>query len=125
MPHAQAASSTADASSSDSARYRLPTFAAPWPSSPTGRHLGPRAGGRGRQIAAIADHDRSDEVLVQMIDELDDAAVRGPRDGNEVEHRQVLDGLAQPDAAGVGADGHAELRGEQEDREVLVDAGHA
>ena len=90
-----------------------------------GSYLGPRAGGRGRQIAAAANLDRSDEVLVQMVDELDDAAVHGSGDRHEVEHRQVLHGLAQADAARVRAHGHAELVGEQEDRHVLVDAGDA
>ena len=41
-----------------------------------------------------------------------------------VEHRQVLDHLAQPDAARVRADRHAELGREQQDRDVLVDPGH-
>ena len=42
-----------------------------------------------------------------------------------VEHRQVLHGLAQPDSAGVRADRHPELRGEQEVRDVLVDPADA
>ena len=40
----------------------------------------------------------------------------------EVEHREVLHVLAQADAAGVRADGHLELGGEEEDGEHLVDA---
>ena len=42
-----------------------------------------------------------------------------------VEHRQMLDHLAETDAPGVRADGDAELRREQEDGQVLVDARHA
>ena len=45
-------------------------------------------------------------------------------DRDEVEHRQVLHELAQPDPAGVRAHRHAELRGQQENGQVLVDARH-
>ena len=39
-----------------------------------------------------------------------------------VEHRQVLDELAQPDASGMRVDDHAELGGEQQIGDVLVHA---
>ncbi len=61
-------------------------------------------------------------MLVQVVDVLDPPALRCSADGDEVEHRQVLHHLAQTDATGVRAHRHAELRGEQEDGEVLVDA---
>ena len=44
-------------------------------------------------------------------------------DRDVVEHGQVLDQLAQPDAAGVRAHRDAELGGQQQDRDVLVDPG--
>ena len=72
-------------------------------------------------VAPAADHDRVDEVLVQVVDVLDHAAVGGAGDGEVVEHREVLDELAQPDAARVRADRQPELGREQEDRDVLVD----
>src|SRR6185437_10711784 len=79
--------------------------------------------GRGRrQVAAADDAHRVGEVLVQVIDVLQHPVVRRGADRDVVEHRQVLDHLAQPDAAGVRADGHPVLRGEQQDRDVLVDA---
>lgn len=63
-------------------------------------------------------------MLVQVIDVLEDTVGPWPADADEIEHREVLDHLAQAHAAGVRADGHAEFRGEQQDRQVLVDAGH-
>ena len=64
-------------------------------------------------------------MLVQVIDELGDAIVHPARHRQVVEHRQVLHQLAQPDAAGMRADRHAELRRHQDHREVLVDAAEA
>ena len=64
-------------------------------------------------------------MLVEVVDVLDHAAFPGAADGDVVEHRQVLDELAEADAAGVRADRDAELRREQEDRDVLVDAPDA
>ena len=52
-------------------------------------------------------------MLVEVVDELGDPAVQAARDGDVVEDRQVLDELAQADAAGVRADRDAELRGHQ------------
>ena len=45
-----------------------------------------------------------------------------PGHGDVVEHREVLDELAEADAAGVRAHRHAELRGHQDDGEVFVHA---
>jgi hypothetical protein len=63
-------------------------------------------------------------VLVQVVDVLKDPAIGAGRDRDVVEHRQVLDHLAQAHAARVRADGDAELSGQQQDRHVLVDPGH-
>ena len=79
-------------------------------------------GAVGGHVAAAADDDGIDEVLVQVIDELGDRSSIRPDDGDVVEHRQMLHQLAQPDAAGVRAHRHAELRRHQDHREVLVDA---
>ncbi len=62
---------------------------------------------------------------MQMVNELDDAVFEGGRDGEEIEGGEVLDVLAETDAASVGADGDIEFGGEQDDGEVLVDAGYA
>ncbi len=64
-------------------------------------------------------------MLVEVVDELDHASILAAGDGDEVEHREVLHGFAEADAAGVRAHGYAELRRQQEDRDVLVDPGHA
>ena len=61
-------------------------------------------------------------MLVQVVHVLDDPTVHRSADGDVVEDREVLDVLAQADAAGVRADGHAELGGQQQDGEDLVDA---
>ena len=74
------------------------------------------------QVTAGPDDGRVAEVLVQVVHPLDDAVVEGCADGDVVEHGQVLHVLAQADAAGVRAYGNAELRGEQQDREHLVDS---
>jgi hypothetical protein len=63
-------------------------------------------------------------VLVQVVDPLDPAAFGGAGQRHRVEHRQVLDGLAQADAAGVRADRHAELGRQQQVGDVLVHPGH-
>ena len=63
-----------------------------------------------------------DEVLVEVVDVLDHAVGQVGRDADVVEDREVLDELAEADAAGVRADGHPELRREQDHRERLVHA---
>src|SRR5262245_22723852 len=80
---------------------------------------------RRSEVAAADDPDRVDEVLVQVVDELAYAGFERRADRDEVEHGHVLGVLAEPDAAGVGAHRHAELRREQHDREHLVHAAEA
>ena len=63
-------------------------------------------------------------MLVQVIHELAHVVLEGAGDRDVVEDREVLDVLAQADAARVRADRHPELLGHQEDGEHLVDAGH-
>src|SRR5256886_3686880 len=77
---------------------------------------------RRRQVAAVAHHHRMHEVLVQVIHVFHHAILERGADRDVVEHREVLHVLAQPHAAGVRADGDAELRGEQQHRQHLVDA---
>ncbi len=65
---------------------------------------------------------------MEVVDVLDHPAVERAADRDVVDHGQVLDELAQPDAAGMGADRDAELGGHQQDRDDLVHArrgGHA
>ena len=61
-------------------------------------------------------------MFVQVIHVLDPAPIPRPAHRDEVEHRQVLDELTQSDSAGVWADRHTELRGQQQVRDVLVDS---
>src|SRR4051794_4893109 len=67
-------------------------------------HLRAVAGTRGRDVAAGADDDRVDEVLVEVVDVLDHPAVELAADGDVVEDGEVLDELAQADSTGVRAD---------------------
>jgi hypothetical protein len=68
-------------------------------------------GGGGDLVVAVADDGGVEEVLVEVIDELDDAVFEGGGDGEEVEDGEVLDVLAEADTAGVGADGDVEFGG--------------
>ena len=56
-----------------------------------------------RDVAAVANAYRVDQVLVQVVDVLDPAMLGRAPDRNEVEYRQVLDPLAQADLFGVRA----------------------
>src|SRR4029453_6823873 len=62
------------------------------------------------------------EVFMQVIDELGDPIIHPAGHAQEVEHREMLDELAEPDAACVWTDRDSELRRHQDDRQVLVDA---
>ena len=59
-------------------------------------------------------------MLVQVVDVFDPTFLERAAHGDEVEHGEMLHHLAQSDTAGVRAHRHTELRGEQDDREVLV-----
>ena len=83
------------------------------------------AGFGGDEVVAAADADGREEVLVKVVDELDDAVIHGGGDAEEIEDGEVLDVLAEADAAGVRADGDVELCGEEDDSQILVDAGYA
>jgi hypothetical protein len=82
-------------------------------------------GGSRRAVTALSYHGGCGELFVQVVDPLDPAALRGAGQGHVVEHRQVLDDLAQAHPPGVRADRHAELGGQQQVGDVLVDPGHA
>ena len=60
-------------------------------------------------------------MLVQVVDVLDDSVLERGAHRDVVEDRKVLHVLAQSDAAGVRADGHAKLRREKHHGETLVD----
>src|SRR5439155_726625 len=83
---------------------------------------GARASLLRNEVAPPANLSRLDEVFMQVVDEFDPATLGRAADRDVIEHRQVLDHLAQPDAAGMRADRNAELRGEQQDRDVLIHA---
>src|SRR5256714_11692353 len=70
---------------------------------------------------AVANHDRVHKMLVQVIHVLDDAVLERPAHADVIEHREVLHVLAQAYAAGMWADGDAELRGEQQHGQDLID----
>src|SRR4051812_30925372 len=65
-------------------------------------------GGEGRRVAPVHDADGVDEVLVQVVHVLADAILEGGAQRDVVEDREVLDVLAESDAAGVRTDGDAE-----------------
>ena len=90
-----------------------------------GFHLGGVAGGSWRDVAAALDLHGIDEVLVEVIHVLQDPVLERGADTDVVEDGEVLDVLAQSDAAGVRADGYAELRRHQEHGDDLVDAAEA
>jgi hypothetical protein len=58
---------------------------------------------------AVADDDGVEEVLVEVVDELDDAVFERGGDGKEVEEGKVLNVLPEADSAGVRADGDLNL----------------
>src|SRR5258708_6643636 len=76
---------------------------------------------RGHVVPAADDHGIH-EVLMQVVYVFDGAVLGGSRYGDAVEHGQVLHQLAQADSARVRADRDAELGGQQQDRDGLVDA---
>src|SRR5258706_4060253 len=80
---------------------------------------------RRREVARVAHDAEIDEVLVQMVDVLAHAVLEAAAHGNVVEDGEVLDVLAEADAAGMRADRHAELCRHQQDRQHFVDAAHA
>ena len=59
---------------------------------------------------------------MEVVDVLDHPALERAADAHVVDDRQVLDQLAQSDAAGVRADRDAELGRHEQDRQDLVDA---
>ena len=59
-----------------------------------GEHLPAPASRQWGAVAAALQAYRGDEMFMEMVDVLDDAILPGPRDGDIVEHRQVLDHLA-------------------------------
>src|SRR5260370_40704895 len=73
-------------------------------------------------VVPAADDHGLHEVLMQVVYVFDGAVLGGSRYGDEVEHGQVLPQLAQAASARVRADRDAELGGQQQDRDVLVDA---
>src|SRR5436190_5151082 len=90
------------------------------------QRLGPRlravAGPHRKPVRARGDHDRIQEMLVEMVDVLDHPALEAATDRDVVDRGEMLHELAQTDAAGMGTHGNAELRREEEDRDDLVHA---
>src|SRR5436190_21519510 len=90
-----------------------------------GSDLDAAAGGRRREVAPADDPNRVDEVLVQVVDELAHAVLERRADRDVVEHGGVLRVFAEPDAAGMRADRHAELGRQEDHREYLVHAAQS
>jgi hypothetical protein len=63
-------------------------------------------------VPAIADDDRLEKVLVEMVDVLDDAILERGTHADVIEDGKVLHVLAEADAARVRADRDIELRGQ-------------
>ena len=64
-------------------------------------------------------------MLVQVIGEFDHPIVEAAAHADVIDQRDVLAVFAQSDSAGVRTDRHAELRGEQQDRERLAQSAEA
>ena len=62
---------------------------------------------------------------MEVVDVFDHPALERARHADVVDDRQVLDELAQPDAAGMGTDRHAELGRHEQDSKHLVDSAEA
>jgi hypothetical protein len=87
-----------------------------------GLHFGTVVGGGGRDVAALAHLNRVHEMLVEMIDVFHDAVFERGAAGDVIPEGKVLHVFAEPEAAGVGADGDVELLCHQHDAEALVHA---
>ena len=85
-------------------------------------HLGRVSGVLGHEVAAVPDPHRMQEVFVQMVGELRRPVGERSAHAHVVDDRDVLDVLAQADAAGVRTHRHAELRRHQQHGEHLVEA---
>src|SRR5262245_32409534 len=85
-----------------------------------GPHLDRVTRGVGHEVAAGVHLHWIEKVLVQMRRVLRAASRRGCADGDVVDESDMLDVLAQAEAAGVRAHRHTEVRGEQQHGEHLV-----
>ena len=68
----------------------------------------------------VANHDRINKMVMQVIDIFDHAVFEQSRHTNIVEQGNMLDIFAQADAACVGADRHTKLCRHQQDDNYLV-----
>src|SRR5437899_397683 len=78
-----------------------------------------------RDVTAVANDNRVEEVLVEVLDVLEDAVFERPADRDVIEQRDVLHVLAKADPAGMWADRHAELGRQEVHRQHLVQAAEA
>src|SRR5436309_1744292 len=111
--------------SSKGTRRRLTPLGAtriPQPLDRLREDLGRVPGRVGHDIPAIADNGRVHEMLVQVVGVLGGAVVELAADGDVINDRDVLDVLAETEAAGMGTHGHAELGGQQQYGKHLVEA---
>src|SRR6202051_3090367 len=90
-----------------------------------GLDLGAVARVRRSEVAPTPYPHRVDEVFVQVVDELAGAVFQRAADRDEVEDRQVLHVLAEPDAPGVRTYGDSKLRRQQQYGQNFVDAAKA
>src|SRR4029077_2595334 len=90
-----------------------------------GPHLGAVAGPRWRQVAGGADSERVDKVLWQVVDVPAHPVLERGANRYVVEDREVLDVLTQTHPTGVRADRNAELSGEDQHCQDLVDSTEA
>src|SRR4029077_14394515 len=88
-------------------------------------HLGAIARLRRRTITAADELDRILEVFVQVIEVLDDTIFGRSAYRKVIEHRKMLDELAQANSSCMWAYRNPKLRGQQQDRDVLVDPRNA
>ena len=90
-----------------------------------GSHRDAVAGRCRGDVPTAADRRRVHEVLVQVVHVFHDPVLEGAADRDVVEDREVLDILAETDAARVRADRDPELGRQQLDRQDFVDAAQA
>src|SRR6187402_654863 len=85
-------------------------------------HLDAIAGRFRRHVSAVADHDGTDKMLMQMIDIFEYSIIKRCRHADIIEYGNMLDVLTQTNAARMRTHRHAELRSHQQYDDHFVQA---
>src|SRR5579875_87984 len=78
-----------------------------------------------QQITSVPNPHRMAKMLMQMIDKFDHAILKAAGHRQIIKHRKVLNVFAKPDTSRVRTNRNTELRGHQQDCQVLVHARNA